>query len=77
VADVDGLAARWRLGPGTVERVIGEIAARRPSGDAGAALDAAARAHIAVRLEHVATPSAGSPGGTCCSGSIASRASRS
>src|SRR5205823_5216242 len=37
VADVDGLAQRFRIGPGVVEQVIGEVAARR--GHLGAAPD--------------------------------------
>ena len=53
--DVPGLAARWRLGPGLIERVIAAVAAQDSGGDATAALDEAARQHIATRLDHVAT----------------------
>ncbi|HEV7553814.1 MAG TPA: ATP-binding protein, partial [Kofleriaceae bacterium] len=57
-SDVDGLAARWRIGPGVVESVIAQVCARElePGADATAALDEVARQHIASRLGHIATP---------------------
>jgi ATPase family associated with various cellular activities (AAA)/Winged helix domain, variant len=61
VADVDGLAGRYRIGPGVIEQVIGEVAARRghlgadEGDDAGTWINEAARQHIATRLNHVAS----------------------
>ncbi|MEJ7601358.1 MAG: ATP-binding protein [Kofleriaceae bacterium] len=57
-ADVEGLAARWRVGPGVIEDVIAQAVTRRgpPGCDATATLDDVARQHIASRLSHIATP---------------------
>ncbi|HTJ43982.1 MAG TPA: ATP-binding protein [Kofleriaceae bacterium] len=61
VADVDALASRFRIGPGVIEQVIAEVAARRghlgadPDEDAGSWINDAARQHIATRLGHVAS----------------------
>jgi len=56
--DIDGLAARWRIGPGIVQRVLSDAIDRGAQhvADATAILDEAARSHIAARLDHVATP---------------------
>jgi hypothetical protein len=51
-ADADALAARWRLAPGQIEDVIARAVAQGPAAN----IDDVARAHIAVRLSHVATP---------------------
>jgi AAA+ superfamily predicted ATPase len=56
----DALAARFRIGPGTIETVIDVAAARReamtdPDPDPADDLDTAARQHIATRLGNVAT----------------------
>jgi len=59
-ADTDGLAARYRIGPGVIEHVIAQVVARRanedgaPDRDDGADLDQVAAQHIATRLSHVA-----------------------
>ncbi|MCE9573677.1 MAG: ATP-binding protein [Deltaproteobacteria bacterium] len=59
--DVDGLGARFRIGPGVVERITAEVVARRghlgttAEDDAGPQLNEAARQHIATRLSHVAS----------------------
>ena len=51
----DVLAARYRIGPGIIRSVVGELAARWPGrGDATAALDDQVRQHVAARLDHVA-----------------------
>jgi DNA replication protein DnaC len=51
----DLLAARYRIGPGVIRSVVGELAARWPGhGDATAALDDQVRQHVAARLDHVA-----------------------
>ncbi len=57
---VEQLASRFRIGPGTIAKVIAATAARRAADpdsaeDASADLDAAARQHIASRLGNVAT----------------------
>ena len=57
-ADSDLLAARYRIGPGVIRKVVGELAGR-PQGwagfeDATAVLDELARQHVAARLDHVA-----------------------
>jgi SpoVK/Ycf46/Vps4 family AAA+-type ATPase len=54
--DADRLAARYRIGPGVIRKVIGEIAGRDAGGrgDATAALDEQVRQHVASRLDHVA-----------------------
>jgi ATP-dependent 26S proteasome regulatory subunit len=49
--DANALAARWRLAPGQIEEVIGRAAAQPTL-----SIDDIARAHVAVRLSHVATP---------------------
>jgi hypothetical protein len=60
VASVDGLAARYRVGPGVIELVIAQGVERRASrgesggGDAASELEAVAAQHIATRLSHVA-----------------------
>jgi len=56
--DLDGLAARWRVGPGVLSKVIEQVAMRSTPADqdATAALDDVARQHIATRLDHVAQP---------------------
>ena len=55
-ADRDRLASRYRIGPGVIRKVIGElIAIAGPGrGDATAALDEQIRQHVATRLDHVA-----------------------
>jgi ATPase family associated with various cellular activities (AAA)/Winged helix domain, variant len=63
-ADVDGLAARFRVGPGVIEQIAGEAAARRAQlgategadegADAGPLIEEVARQHIAMRLGHIA-----------------------
>jgi hypothetical protein len=58
-AGVTGLAARYRVGPGTIERVVSQVAWRRsaeprPVSDVSADLDRAARQHVDVRLASVA-----------------------
>ncbi len=61
VGDPDALAARYRVGPGVIEHVISQVAARRaheqtePDLDAGAQLEEMAGQHIATRLSHIAT----------------------
>jgi adenylate kinase family enzyme len=59
---VDKLAARFRVGPGTIERIVAQVALRRGTDGAGKSpadatdeLDRAARQHIDVRLAKVAT----------------------
>ncbi len=54
-ADVDALAARYRIGPGVIRTIVADLA-DRASGwdDATAALDDQARQHVAARLDHVA-----------------------
>ncbi|HEX3482766.1 MAG TPA: AAA family ATPase [Kofleriaceae bacterium] len=57
-ADSDLLAARYRIGPGVIRKVVGALAGR-PEGwpgfdDATAVLDELARQHVAARLDHVA-----------------------
>ncbi len=56
LGDVDRLAARYAIGPGTIARVIGEVALG-PIGvePADAAVDEAVRTHLASRLGSVAT----------------------
>jgi len=60
VEDVEQLAARYRIGPGIIEQVIGHVVARnavagdQAAGDAGSKLDEVAAQHIATRLAHVA-----------------------
>ena len=60
VADVDALAQPFRIGPGVIERVIGEVVTRRthlgtdPGDDVGQMILEAARQHIAIRLGNVA-----------------------
>ncbi|TMQ08532.1 MAG: ATP-binding protein [Deltaproteobacteria bacterium] len=57
-ADVDALAARYRIGPGVIRKVVADLADRGPTwpglDDATAALDEQARQHVAARLDHVA-----------------------
>jgi hypothetical protein len=54
-ANSDRLAARYRIGPGIIRSVVGELAARWPGrGDATAALDDQVGQHVAARLDHVA-----------------------
>ncbi|HEU4612627.1 MAG TPA: ATP-binding protein, partial [Kofleriaceae bacterium] len=57
-ADVETLAQRFRIGPGVIERVVGEAQRRRaelePDADAGALVLEVARQHIATRLDHLA-----------------------
>ncbi|MEZ4400982.1 MAG: ATP-binding protein [Kofleriaceae bacterium] len=66
--DVDGLAARYRVGPGVISHVIAQAVVRRgtearpadapesdPEADAGPMLEEVARQHIATRLAHIAT----------------------
>jgi len=61
IASVEVLAQRFRIGPGTIERVIGEVVVRRrhlgiaADDDAGAMIIEAARQHIAIRLGNVAS----------------------
>ncbi len=55
-ADVNLLAARYRIGPGIITNVIRDLTATAGSGhgDATAALDAQVRQYVAARLDHVA-----------------------
>jgi len=63
--DVDGLAARYRVGPGVIAHVIAQAVLRRGSeapagndnqpGDAGPMLEEVARQHIATRLAHISS----------------------
>jgi len=54
-ADHDRLAARYRIGPGIIKRVITELTLGGVGkGDATAALDEQVRQHVAARLDHVA-----------------------
>jgi hypothetical protein len=57
-ADSDLLAARYRIGPGLIRKVVGELSGRTQSwpgaGDATTVLDELARQHVAARLDHVA-----------------------
>jgi hypothetical protein len=54
-ADSDLLAARYRIGPGIIRTVVGDVAARGPNRiDATAVLDDQVRQHVAKRLDHVA-----------------------
>ncbi|HSR95920.1 MAG TPA: ATP-binding protein [Kofleriaceae bacterium] len=59
VTDIADLALRFRIGPGVIERVIGEVVARgdhaSSGADAGPAIIEAATQHIASRLGHVAS----------------------
>ena len=61
VADVDALAARYRVGPGVIEQVIAQVVSRRnhegvsPDDDAGSQLEEVSAQHIATRLSHIAT----------------------
>ncbi|HEX3478073.1 MAG TPA: AAA family ATPase [Kofleriaceae bacterium] len=59
VTSVDGLAGRYRVGPGIIELVIAQSVERRTSrgdagGDAAGELEVVAAQHIATRLSHVA-----------------------
>ncbi|MEJ7597307.1 MAG: ATP-binding protein [Kofleriaceae bacterium] len=54
-ADTDTLAARYRICPGVITRVVDHVAAHGVDGDATAALDAQVRQHVATRLDHVAS----------------------
>ncbi|HEY5928592.1 MAG TPA: ATP-binding protein, partial [Kofleriaceae bacterium] len=57
-ADIASLATRYRIGPGTIERIAREVAGARdraPAADAGARLDEAARQHVTTRLANLAT----------------------
>src|SRR5205814_331910 len=61
-AGAPALAARFRIGPGTIERIVAHVAQRglaeRPAeegDDVTAQLDRAARQHIDVRLGKVAS----------------------
>ncbi|MCX5747173.1 MAG: ATP-binding protein, partial [Proteobacteria bacterium] len=54
-ADVDALAARYRIGPGVIKRVIERVAGRSElPADVTALLDEQIRQHVATRLDHVA-----------------------
>ncbi len=56
--DAERLAARYRLGPGEVDKVVRHVARRgAPGGDGDLprAVDEAARQHVSARLDHVAT----------------------
>ena len=54
-ADADGLAARYRIGPGVIATVVAQVAGRgRTPGGATAALDEQVGQHVATRLNHVA-----------------------
>ncbi len=54
-ADVNQLAARYRIGPGIISKVIHDLSAAASSkGDATAALDNQVRQYVAARLNHVA-----------------------
>ncbi len=55
-ASVDALAARYRVGPGTIERIVTTAAAApdAAAGDATPRVDAVARQHIAARMGSVA-----------------------
>jgi hypothetical protein len=54
-ADADGLASRYRIGPGVIRHVIAEVAALAPGdGDVSPRLDEQVRQHVATRLDHVA-----------------------
>ena len=61
VTDIADLAQRFRIGPGVIERVVGEVVARGShlqddtGDDAGPAIVEAATQHIARRLGHVAS----------------------
>lgn len=61
VADINSLAARYRIGPGVIEHVIAQVVARRghdkpgDDGDAGGQLEDMSAQHIATRLSHIAT----------------------
>jgi len=54
-ADADTLAARYRICPGVITRVVDHVAAQGTEGDATAALDEQVRQYVATRLDHVAT----------------------
>ena len=54
-ADADALAARYRVGPGVIKRVVEAIAGRGLAGDTTPALDEQVRQHVATRLDHVAS----------------------
>jgi hypothetical protein len=53
-ADVDLLAARYRIGPGVIRRVVRQLGAHGLRGDSTAVLDDQVRQHVASRLDHVA-----------------------
>ena len=54
-ADVNLLAARYRIGPGIISKVIRDLTAvGSGKGDATAALDNQVRQYVAARLDHVA-----------------------
>jgi SpoVK/Ycf46/Vps4 family AAA+-type ATPase len=52
---LDDLARRYRIGAGTIERVVAEVAAADLEGDAGGAIESAARQRIAAGLGALAT----------------------
>ncbi len=54
VRDPDTIAARYTVGPGTIERTVASVA-RTPTRDIGSAIDEAMRQHIDVKLGSVAT----------------------
>ncbi len=61
-ANFDTLAARYRIGPGVIERVASHVASRRAGaaladdgGDQTGALDEQVRQYVATRLDHVAS----------------------
>jgi ATP-dependent 26S proteasome regulatory subunit len=49
------LATRYRIGPGTITRIVQKVARDRDAGDVGERLDAAARQHVTARLQNLAT----------------------
>jgi SpoVK/Ycf46/Vps4 family AAA+-type ATPase len=54
-ADPDRLASRYRIGPGVIRKVVGELESHGGArGDATVALDEQVRQHVAARLDHVA-----------------------
>jgi hypothetical protein len=57
VSNVEEIAARWRIGPGIVQRVVSAVA-RQPSAAGGASatrIDQAVRQHLETRLGEIAT----------------------
>ena len=53
--DVERLAEKFRIGPGTIEQIVQEYVRAPQPGDITARLETLARQHLAARLSHVAT----------------------